>query len=503
MILLIFILTPVFGAVLSYLISYVKNTFPRYVAFCSIFFCFVLSLFFYFNNFYFTKIVASSVNLYSIFYCNWFPEYGISFYFGIDKLSWCMIFLTSILGLVAIFCEWNSVHDHSGMFYFFLLLVIAGIFGIFLSFDMIIFFLFWEMILIPIYFLIFFWGNFHRNKNYVYFSANKFFIYSQLSGFILLFSILSLSCIYHNYSGIWTFNYFILKNIILSDRIEVFLMFSILLAFVIKIPLVPFHSWMPDLQECLPFSNSVDLIIILLKPAIYGLLRFNLVFFPHSLHKFSLFLMCWGLFSMWYGSIMAFSQSNLKRLIAFSSISSMGIIFSALHSENIFAYQGMIIYLLSYMISTTALLILINKIFKHMKTHNIRHIRGLWSCMQFIPSFFLFFSFANLNIPITGNFSGEFMMFYGIFSSFPIISCLFIFGLIFSSIYSLMMIQRVCYGTTNHCVVKNELTVFDIILLTFFTILLIALGLNPNFILQFSHDISEKLYQNYIFLITR
>ncbi|VFP83594.1 complex I subunit 4 family protein [Buchnera aphidicola] len=485
MILLVFILVPLLGAILSIFTGFLNERIPRYIAAFSMIICLLVSLFifFYSNRFFQANITMHTLLI--AFHKTWFSEYGISIYFGLDNLSLLMILLTSLIGLCSIYCEWHTLNDKIGIFYFFLLCIALGMFGIFLSFDMFLFFLFWELILIPMYFLIIFWGNSKKNRHDVIYVARKFFIYSQISGFFLLFFILNIVCIYYSNFGIWTFNYFFLKNIKISLYTEFFLMFSLLLSLIIKIPLFPFHSWLPDFQESISSSGSVDLIGLLLKPAIYGLLRFYLIFCPRTSHILSLFFISIGLLSMFYGSIMAFSQKNIKRLLAYSTISSMGIIFAAIHSENIVAYQGVLLYIVSSVISTAALLILIGRIFIQINTQNILYMSGLWSCMNFIPSFFLFFSLSMLNIPMTGNFSGEFMMLFGIFMHCPILGCFFVFGLFLSSIYLLIMIQKVCYGSNRLSVIKNELSFFDFVILIFFVFFICLLGLYPKFILKF------------------
>ncbi|VFP81033.1 NADH-quinone oxidoreductase subunit M [Buchnera aphidicola (Cinara kochiana kochiana)] len=489
MILLIFILAPLLGAILSVLMGFLDKRIPRYIAAFSMASCLLVALFIYFTSNGIFKENIAIHTLFITFHKIWFSEYGISIYLGLDNLSLLMILLTSLIGLCSVYCEWYKLNNKIGIFYGFLLCIISGMFGIFLSFDMFLFFLFWELILIPMYFLIIFWNKNSKNCYDIIYVARKFFIYSQISGFLLLFFILNIACVYYSNFGIWTFNYFALKNVKMSIYTEFFLMFSLLLSFIIKIPLFPFHGWLPDMQEHISPSGSVDLIGILLKPAVYGLLRFYLVFFSRTSHILSLFLMFIGLFSMFYGSIMAFSQKNIKRLLAYSTISSMGIIFAAIHSNSIVAYQGVLLYLVSSVVSTAALLILNGKIFIHINTQNIYCMNGLWSYMNFIPSFFLFFSLAMLNIPMTGNFSGEFMMLFGIFMQYPILGCFFIFGLFLSSIYFLIMIQRVCYSSNQLSIIKNELNFFDFIILFVFVFCLCFLGLYPKFILKFLSDI--------------
>ncbi|VFP84878.1 NADH-quinone oxidoreductase subunit M [Buchnera aphidicola (Cinara splendens)] len=488
MILLIFLLVPLLGAALTLVTSFIDNRIPRYVAISSAFICLLTSLFCYYNYNVFQGNFSTNTFM-VIFYRSWFQQYGISIYLALDKLSLLMVFLTSLMGVCSIYCEWNTF-EKKGVCYFFLLLILLGMFGVFLSVDMFLFFIFWEIMLIPMYFLIISRNDSVVKHHDVIRAARKFFIYSQISGMCFLWFILNIVCIYHSHYGIWTFNYFILKKLHMSFYIEFFLVCSLLLSLIIKIPLFPFHSWLPDTQEFISTSGSVDLVGILLKPAIYGLLRFYLVFFPHTSCVFSFFCVVVGLFSMFYGAIMAFSQTNIKRLLAYSSISSMGVIFAALNSNTAFLQNGVILYLFSYVISMAALLIITGKIFAHIKTQNILNMQRICSCMNFIPAFFLFFSFSVLNIPLTGNFSGEFLMLLSIFTFNPFLGCFFIFGLFFSSVYSLRMMQYICYGSKKFFIVPNELNIFDFIILILYTFLVIFTGLFPTLFLKFVYFIS-------------
>ncbi|MGI4816565.1 MAG: complex I subunit 4 family protein [Janthinobacterium lividum] len=489
MILLIFLLVPLLGAALTLITSFIDSRIPRYVAISSMVICLLTSLFCYYDYNIFQGN-SSADTFMVIFYKSWFQQYGISIYLGLDKLSLLMVFLTSLMGVCSIYCEWNTSENKKGVCYFFLLLILLGMFGVFLSLDMFLFFIFWEIMLIPMYFLIISGNDSVIKHHDVVHVARKFFIYSQISGMSLLWFIINIVCIYHSHYGIWTFNYFILKKLHISFYTEFFLICSLLLSLIIKIPLFPFHSWLPDTQEFISTSGSVDLVGILLKPAIYGLLRFYLVFFPHTSRVFSFFCIVFGLFSMFYGAVMAFSQTNIKRLLAYSSISSMGVIFAALNSKTSFLQNGIILYLFSYIISMAALLIITGKIFAHIKTQNILNMRRICSCMNFIPAFFLFFSFSILNIPLTGNFSGEFLMLFSIFTFNPVLGFFFIFGLFFSSIYLLRMIKHVCYGSKKFFIVPNELNIFDFLILILYTFLVIFTGLFPALFLKFVYFIS-------------
>lgn len=500
MLLIMLIGIPFLSALLSLQSVRFCSKFPRIISLLAMFFCLCIAIFFYWKSFF---IYSNHNNLSNIwiseFSSIWIPKFGIFFHIGIDKFSVLMIILTSIIGIFAILCEWNKNYKNLNVFYCFFLLIITAIFGIFLSIDLFLFFCFWEVLLLPFYFLVIFWNKKIIIKQYDYiYRARKFFIYSQLSGLFLLISILMLVWNHYIISGIWTFNYVLLRDTYFSFQTETFLMFSFFLAFAIKMPLVPFHSWLPDIQQCTPVSGSIDLIGILLKISIYGFLKFSLMFFPRSIHFFSLFFLFFGLLSIFYGAVMAFLEKNMKRLVSYSSISHMGVIFIALHSGSIIAYQGIVIYIISYTLSSAALLIIIGKIKDYVKTYNFLYISGLYLFFPTLSTFFLFFSLVNLGLPGTGNFVGEFMMLFGIFRFFPYFSIIIFFIFIFSSIYYLNMVHKICYGVSDFKKNVAVLTKLDLSILFVLTIIIIIIGFYPKFIINYFESILNDIYKPYI-----
>ncbi|QCI18723.1 NuoM family protein [Buchnera aphidicola] len=424
----------------------------------------------------------------------WIPRFGIEFHLAVDSFSIIMLFLTFFLGIIAILCSWNEIKKNQGFFYFNVMLVLTGVIGIFIACDLFLFFFFWEIILVPMYFLISLWGNNKKDKKNSIHAANKFFIYAQISGLIMLMSILLLVFSYYQKTHILTFNYNLLIFSSVNLYIQYLVMFGLFVAFIIKMPIVPFHGWLLNFHCESSYCGTVDIIGALLKIAPYAMLRYSMTIFPNTIQKFAPIAMVLGLFSIFYGALLAFSQTNIKRLIAYASISHMGLILVAIYSNSEIAFQGVVIQILSNSISTAALCIISGQIYKYFKTHNILEMGGFWSNIYWIPAFSLFFALANLGLPGTGNFIGEFLILFGIFKTYSIVSIFAVISILFSSIYSLYMIQRIYYGPVK----KNCSTLFpnikEILILIILVLSLIFLGLMPQKILNISQDTISSIY---------
>lgn len=494
MFLFLLVIIPFLGSVFSFFSFRLRKYFPRYVALTSIVLILLITikiwffegLYIYQNNYY------PNWNFQLIL--SWIPRFGIEFHLALDSFSIIMLFLTFFLGIIAILCSWNEIKENEGFFYFNLMLVLTGIIGIFIACDLFLFFFFWEIILIPMYFLIALWGNDKKNKKKSINTANKFFIYSQVSGLIMLVSILLLVFSYYQSTHILTFNYNLLILHSISSNIEYIIMLGFFIAFIIKMPIIPFHGWLSDFHSRSTYCGAVDIVGVLLKTAPYALLRYSMTLFPNTIQKLAPIAMFLGLFSVFYGSILAFSQTNVKRLIAYSSISHMGLILIAIYSNSEIAFQGVVIQIISSSISSSALCILSGQIYKYFKTQDIIKMGGFWSNIYWIPAFSLFFALANLGIPGTGNFIGEFLILFGLFKTYSIVSIIAIISVIFSSIYSLYMIQRIFYGP---CKIKN-LRFFPNIKEFFISIILILalifLGFMPQKILNISQNTISSIY---------
>lgn len=492
MLLSFLIIIPFLSSIFSFF-SYKFNIyFPRWISLSGIILilCIITKIFFEEYN--------SLLHMRDNFYWNrqliipWITRFGIEFNIAIDGFSMIMIFFTIFLSIIAILCSWNEIKNDAGFFYFNFMLVLTGIIGIFIACDLFLFFCFWEIMLLPMYFLIILWSD-QSKKNKIILAANKFFIYGQTSGLILLSSILLLVFNHYHNTNIFTFNYDLLRHENISSNIEYIIMIGFFLAFVIKMPIVPFHGWLPDVHSQSISCGSIEIIGILLKTAPYALMRYNLVLFPHTIQRFAPIAIFLGLLSIFYGAWIAYSQTNIKRFIAYSSISHMGLMIIAIYSNSEMAMQGIIIQIFSSSITTSALCILSGQIYKYFKTQDMNKIQGLWSCMYWIPGFALFFSLANLGIPGTGNFIGEFLTLSGIFQVVPLVSVLSTIGMMFSSIYSLNFIQKIFYGSCDKkisMIFISKQSLYIIITLAF---MLILLGVYPQKIINISYNFIHNI----------
>lgn len=509
MLLPILIFIPFFGGFLCIFFNKRHIQFSHYIALISMGLVFILSFILLFQNVNLTTTGCTQNICYwsSEYFIPWISKFGISFHLAVDRLSILMLNLTGILGLISIIFSLGKIKKNIGLFYLSLLWTLGSAIGIFISIDLFLFFCFWEFSIFPIYFLVVMWGHKENNRLDCFqriFSANKFFVYSQISGLILLFSILVLVYTHYMYNHNLTFDYISLCNTKMSILLESFIMFGFFLAFAIKVPLVPFHGWLPDFHTYSPITGSVDLSGILLKTSLYALMRFNFPLFPHATKIFSPIIMWLGVITIFYGAIVSFLQNNIRRFIAYTSISHMGFSIIAIYSINQLAYQGAIVQIISYSLSTSALFLLSGKLFSSTATFNMNEMGGLWSNLKWISGFFLFFSVANLGIPGTGNFVGEFMILMGCFSSQSVIASFSAFSLVISALCSLMIVQRVYFGPMNKrffVPILKEISISDFWVFIFLWILLLLIGFYPKIILDISRSSLcniHKIFSNFI-----
>ncbi|QCE34360.1 NADH-quinone oxidoreductase subunit M [Acetobacteraceae bacterium] len=429
----------------------------------------------------------------------WIPRFGISIHLAIDGLSMVLIALTALLTMSAVICSYQEIQTSKGFFYFNLMWILSSVIGVFLAVDMFLFFVFWEMMIVPMYFLIAIWGHDDPDANKTRTGAAiKFFIYTQASGLLMLIAILGLVFVHHSATHVWTFNYADLLHTEMSYKVEYLLMLGFFIAFAVKMPVVPLHGWLPDAHAQAPTAGSVDLAGILIKTAAYGLLRFALPFFPHASLDFSNIAMWLGILSIFYGAWMAFSQYDMKRLVAYTSISHMGFVLIAIYTLSELAYQGAVVQMVAHGLSAAGMFILCGQIYKRLHTRDMRKMGGLWDKIKYLPGFALFFSVATLGMPGTGNFIGEFMILFGTYASAPLIAIIATFGLVFASIYALALMRRTYFGPPKSELVAETLpsmSARELILIFPIAILLVLVGFWPQLILDTSHYAMSDLQQ--------
>ncbi|SDL87446.1 NADH dehydrogenase subunit M [Modicisalibacter muralis] len=379
----------------------------------------------------------------------WIPRFGIDVHLALDGLSLVLIALTGFLGALAVLCSWTEIVRRVGFFHLNLLWILGGVVGVFLAIDLFLFFFFWEMMLVPMYFLIALWGHSGSDGKTRIATAAKFFIYTQASGLLMLVAILGLVFIHYTNTGEYSFSYEVLRNTPLSDGVAMWLMLGFFIAFAVKLPVVPLHGWLPDAHAQAPTAGSVDLAGILLKTAAYGMLRFAIPLFPEASQAFAPIAMGLGLVGIFYGAVMACGQHDIKRLIAYTSISHMGFVLIGIYSGSKLALQGVVALMVAHAFSAAALFILSGQIYERLGSRDMRKMGGLWGRMGSLSGFSLCFVMASLGMPGTANFVGEFMVLFGTFGVAPWVVVIASAGLVLAAVYSLILMQRAHYGPSR------------------------------------------------------
>jgi NADH-quinone oxidoreductase subunit M len=398
---------------------------------------------------------------------DWIPRFGVNFIFGADGLGLMLVALTVFLGLMALGAAWGEIHERSGFFYFNLLWTLAGVIGVFTALDLMLFFFFWEVMLIPMYFIIAIWG--HENKEY---AAMKFFIFTQVSGLLMLLCILLLVYFHYRSTNVMTFSYFQLLGTELPDNMSMLVMLGFFIAFATKLPAVPFHNWLPDAHSQAPTAGSVILAGILLKTGAYGLIRFTVPLFPEASASFAPFAMTLGVVSILYTAKVAFAQNDLKRLIAYTSVSHMGFVLLGVYAWNAQAVQGAVMTMLAHGFSAAALFMLAGGIQHRIHTRDMDQMGGFWGVAPKLSFMAMFFTVAAVGMPGLGNFIGEFLVLLGSFQVNIMVTAFAALGLVVAAVYSLIVIQKVFHGKN-----KNNYTMADLSGTEFLCFALMMLGL--------------------------
>ncbi|WP_161888115.1 NADH-quinone oxidoreductase subunit M [Pontibacter russatus] len=422
----------------------------------------------------------------------WIPQWGVNFILALDGLSLLMLLLTFFLGLLAVLVSWREIQTKSGFFHFNLLWVLAGITGVFLTLDMFLFYFFWEVMLIPMYFLIGIWG--HENRNY---AAYKFFIFTQASGLLMLLAILAFYFIHGSQTGTYTFNYFELLNTPLAMGTGRLLMFGFLAAFLVKLPAVPFHSWLPDAHSQAPTAGSIILAGLLLKTGAYGLLRFVLPFFPDAAVEFAPWAMLLGVVGILYGAILAYSQTDLKRLAAYTSVSHMGFVLLGVFAFNELALQGVVMQMLAHGLSTGALFIVAGLLYERLHTRDMNVMGGFWSKAPKLGVFAMVFVMASLGLPGLGNFIAEFLTLVGAWQANKWLTVFATIGLVLATAYSLRIMQKVFFEPAPAEHLLPDLNPREMLIAVPMVVVILWLGLYPQPVLDTAQPSIQAQLQAY------
>ena len=418
----------------------------------------------------------------------WMPRFGIAFELAMDGLSLLLLVLTLLLGLIAIAASWSEIDFKPGLFQANVVWTLAGVCGVFLAVDLFLFFLFWEVMLIPMYLLIAIWG--HENKTY---AAMKFFIFTQASGLLMLLAIVVLAWQGLALTGQLSFSYFDLLGLSFDPRLGWWTMLGFFLAFTVKLPAFPFHTWLPDAHTQAPTAGSVLLAGILLKTGAYGLLRFCIPLFPDASQQFAPVAMGLGVAGIIYGAILAFAQSDFKRLVAYSSVSHMGFVLLGLYAWNALALQGAVMQMVAHGVSTAALFMLAGALQHRLHTRDMGRMGGLWHQAPRMGACAMFFALASLGLPGLGNFVAEFLVLLGLFSVQPWLAAAASLGLVTAAVYSLWMMQQAFQGAPD---TRRNMADFDgreMLAMAAMMFALLWLGLHPQPVLDLAQPVLDSL----------
>lgn len=437
---------------------------------------FFLSLFLWFGYIPPAKLPSVQSGMLYLVQVDWIAALGVQYYLGVDGLSLLLVMLTTFLGPLTLLASWSSIQERVKGFCFALLVLQTGMLGAFMALDLFLFYVFWELMLIPMYFLIGIWGG----KRRIY-AAVKLLLYTMFGSLLMLVAIL--------YIGIQHGTYDLLKlyetaTFTQAEQMWLFACFG--LAFLIKVPLFPFHTWLPDAHVEAPTAGSVILAAVLLKMGTYGLLRFAMPLFPQALMQFTQPLMVLSVIGILYGALVAMVQPDIKKLVAYSSVSHLGFVMLGLLSLNTPALQGSLLQMVNHGLSTGALFLLIGMLYERRHTRMIADYGGIASVVPIFSIFFMLATLSSIGLPGLNGFVGEFLILIGTFTVNKIYAKTYAIvagvGIILGAVYMLWMFRRVMFGPLERPENREiaDLNKREIFVMLVVTVLMIWIGVAPR-----------------------
>jgi NADH-quinone oxidoreductase subunit M len=372
---------------------------------------------------------------------SWIPSLGITYTVGIDGLSLFLVLLVTFTMPIVILSSYKAVGERVKEFHVLMLLLETAMIGAFVSLDLFLFYVFWEMMLIPMYFLIGMWGG--ERKIY---ATIKFFIFTMIGSLLMLVAILYIAYAYKQQTGLLTFELAHLKNVELAARAQWLVFLAFALSFAIKVPMFPFHTWLPDAHVEAPTAGSVILAGVLLKMGGYGFLRFAMPMFPEAALRAVPLISILAIIGIIYGALVAMVQQDVKKLVAYSSVSHLGFVMLGLFALNTQAVEGSIYQMLNHGVSTGALFLLVGVIYERRHTRMISDFGGLTKVMPYYAVVFMVVTLSSIGLPLTNGFVGEFLILLGVFKAEPVYAILAASGVVLGAIYMLWMLQRMFFG---------------------------------------------------------
>jgi NADH-quinone oxidoreductase subunit M len=432
----------------------------------------------------------------------WIERFGISYLIGVDGISFWLLQLTTFLAPLIILASWKSIEEKVRGFHVAFFILQTAMLGTFLSFDAILFYVFWELSLIPMYFIVGIWGGARR-----IYATVKFFIYTMAGSLLMLVAIIYMMYLTQQSFGVMSsslLDFYRLKIPFIGQSfwtLQTLLFFAFALAFAIKVPLFPLHTWLPDAHVEAPTPGSVVLAGVMLKMGTFCYLRWVLPLFPEATEYWAWIFIMLGVIGIVYGALVAMVQSDIKKLVAYSSVSHMGYIIVGLFVFNHQGLQGGLYQMLNHGISTGALFILIGMIYERTHSREIQQYGGLATALPLYTIFFFLMTFSSIAVPLTNGFVGEFLILLGTFKASPLAAGFAVTGVVLGAAYMLWMCKRVFFGEPGPLVSDKkhpllDLNAREVLVLLPFVALVFIMGLFPNAFLKYSEASVEYLIKN-------
>src|SRR5882762_8706336 len=435
----IILFTPLVGALLLLFVNKQNEDAIKWIANITAFVGFVVSipLWFWYN--------PQNPEFQFIERAPWIPSVGAEYFLGVDGFSVLLILLTTLMGFIAILSSWTAITERVKEYYIFLLVLQTGMLGAFMSLDFLLFFLFWEVMLVPMYFLIGIWGSANR-----LYSAIKFFLYTLVGSVVMLLGILALYFYNHRITGMYTFDVTQYHRLAVPYDLQWWVFLAFFLGFAIKVPMFPFHTWLPDAHTDAPTAGSVILAAVLLKMGTYGFIRFSLPILPDASHQFVPMVVLLSIVGIVYGALVALAQKDWKRLVAYSSVSHMAMVMLGMFALNPVGITGSIVQQLNHGISTGGLFLLVGFVYERRHTREISEYGGLSKIMPVYAAIFLIMTMSSIGLPALNGFIGEILILQGVFVANKIWAAFAASGVVLGAAYMLSLYQRTMFGRIDN-----------------------------------------------------
>ncbi|HXG57747.1 MAG TPA: NADH-quinone oxidoreductase subunit M [Thermoanaerobaculia bacterium] len=411
----------------------------------------------------------------------WVPQWGIHYSLGIDGISLWLVLLTTLLTPIVFLSSWNAIHRHLKAYVASFLLMQGAMIGVFVATDILLFYVFFELTLLPMYLVIGVWGG----KNRIY-AAIKFFLFTIAGSLLMLLGIIYLAFQYYHQAQIPSFAILDLYNTVLPSREQTLLFFAFALAFAIKVPLFPLHTWLPDAHVEAPTGGSIILAGVTLKMGTYGFLRFVLPLFPAATLEYTPLLVTLSVIGIIYGALVAWVQPDMKKLVAYSSVSHLGFCVLGIFALNQTGIEGSILQMVNHGLSTGALFLLVGVIYERRHTRLLADYGGIARVMPVYATFFVIAVLSSVGLPGLNGFVGEFLILAGSFKAHPRAAVLAATGVILAAIYLLWLVQKVFFGPLTNEENRNipDIAWNEIAAMVPLVVLMVWIGVRPNTFLQ-------------------